>query len=462
MVLTRSRSIKGIGAVAAGEDRKLIEPTEDPEKIGRAKYEAAPRSLHYEFGGPIGALGVTTAVPFFSYWLGNSCTASGCPPMPLDRYFSQGWQAMQTSSYWLGLWDTQAAYVYLGWYAWVVLAWYLLPGKWIDGGALRDGTKLTYKQNAFVTLLASIALWAGAVAVLGADSMLFVYDHWQGLVTASLVMSVAQAFFVHFQSFREDTMCAEGGNTGNALYDWFIGRALNPRIGSFDIKTFNEIRPGLILWLLLDLALAAKQYADIGRVTDSMVLVVLFHAVYVFDALYNEAAILTQMDITTDGFGFMLSVGDLTWVPFTYGLQAKYLAAFPKDLGYLGTAGVLAVNFLGYWIFRDSNGEKNDFRNGKNPKNLTSMKTKRGTALLTSGWWGLCRHPNYLGDLIMAVSWCLPTGFDTPLTYFYPVYFLILLVHRQMRDDHACAKKYGADWDRYVKLVPSRILPGVY
>jgi delta14-sterol reductase len=45
------------------------------------------------------------------------------------------------------------------------------------------------------------------------------------------------------------------------------------------------------------------------------------------------------------------------------------------------------------------------------------------------------------GDLIMAFAWSLPTGFDTPITYFYVVYFAILLVHRQMRDDEQCEKK---------------------
>lgn len=74
------------------------------------------------------------------------------------------------------------------------------------------------------------------------------------------------------------------------------------------------------------------------------------------------------MDITTDGFGFMLSVGDLTWVPFVYSLQARYLAFRPVDLGLLGTASIIAFNMLGYYIFRTANGEKNDFRNGKNPK----------------------------------------------------------------------------------------------
>ena len=38
----------------------------------------------------------------------------------------------------------------------------------------------------------------------------------------------------------------------------------------------------------------------------------------VANALYNEAAVLSVMDITTDGFGYMLSLGDLVWVPFVY------------------------------------------------------------------------------------------------------------------------------------------------
>lgn len=53
----------------------------------------------------------------------------------------------------------------------------------------------------------------------------------------------------------------------------------------------------------------------------SQILVIVFHAIYVLDGLYLEKAILTTMDITTDGFGFMLVFGDLVWVPFTYSLQ---------------------------------------------------------------------------------------------------------------------------------------------
>jgi delta14-sterol reductase len=42
----------------------------------------------------------------------------------------------------------------------------------------------------------------------------------------------------------------------------------------------------------------------------------------------------------------------------------------------------------------------------------------------------------------MALAWSLPTGFDTPITYFYIIYFSVLLAHRQRRDDENCHKKY--------------------
>ena len=36
--------------------------------------------------------------------------------------------------------------------------------------------------------------------------------------------------------------------TGVTHYDFFMGHELNPRIGNFDLKTFFELRPGLIGW----------------------------------------------------------------------------------------------------------------------------------------------------------------------------------------------------------------------
>lgn len=41
---------------------------------------------------------------------------------------------------------------------------------------------------------------------------------------------------------------------------------------------------------------------------------------------------------------------------------------------------------------------------------LKTIHTSTGKNLLVSGWWGFVRHPNYLGDLIMALAWSLPCG----------------------------------------------------
>ncbi|EIN12735.1 ERG4/ERG24 ergosterol biosynthesis protein [Punctularia strigosozonata HHB-11173 SS5] len=426
--------------------------------------ELNPKTRGYEFFGPPGALFVTLSVPLTTYGLYYTCseTSGGCPP-PLSLLPLRFLDAVGDVEFWKSLWDTKAAAIYFGWYAFCVLAWAIIPGDWVEGVTMRNGEKKKYKINAFSTFLFAMGITAGIIWRFGAGSFTFFYERWIGFCTAALLNSAIQAVYVYLASFRSGKLLALGGNTGNVIYDFFIGRELNPSIGSFDIKSFNELRPGLILWVLIDISMACEQAVrNGGRITDSMWLVLLFQIGYVADGLYNEPAIFTTMDITTDGFGFMLSVGDLLWVPFVYSLQARYLAFNPIELGPIWTAAIFFVNALGYYIFRDANGEKNDFRNGRNPKNLKYFTTESGSKLLTSGWWGLSRHPNYFGDLLMALAWSLPTGFNTPITYFYVSYFAVLLMHRQLRDDENCEKKYGKDWHKYKQLVPYRIIPYIY
>lgn len=77
---------------------------------------------------------------------------------------------------------------------------------------------------------------------------------------------------------------------------FFIGRELNPSIGSFDLKSFNELRPGLILWAVIDISMACEQAVRRGgNITDSMALVLLFQILYVADGLYNEVCLPFQL-----------------------------------------------------------------------------------------------------------------------------------------------------------------------
>src|SRR5207247_3541270 len=70
--------------------------------------------------------------------------------------------------------------------------------------------------------------------------------------------------------------------------------------------------------------------------------------------------------------------------------------------------------------------------------------------------------PELPGDLAMALAWCLPTGLEHPLPYFYFAYMIVLLVHRERRDHDVCRAKYGADWDAYCRKVRLRNVAGVY
>ncbi|KAF8752574.1 C-14 sterol reductase [Rhizoctonia solani] len=365
-------------------------------------------------------------------------------------------RAVESIDWWKKLFDKEATIAYAAWYAFTVAAWWLLPGDWVEGTELRTGGRIQYKINAFSTMLLALGLTFGWIINFGPQSFTFIYEHWVGLCTASLLNSFIQATWCYYISTKNEDIrtLALGGNSGNVLYDWFIGRELNPSIGSFDIKSFNELRPGLILWLLCNISSACEQVTRRGTwiPTDSMGLVLLFQGLYVVDALYNEPAIFTTMDITTDGFGFMLAVGDLAWVPFTYSLQARYLAFNHSAIGSSGeqTTKKTTSEMEGTpRVRRDIMWYRTRV---ETLADLSSLQTERGTRLLTSGWWGMCQHPNYLGDWIMSVSYSLPTGFNTPITYFYCIYFLILLLHRQTRDDEACRKKYGKDWATYTNI----------
>jgi len=179
-----------------------------------------------------------------------------------------------------------------------------------------------------------------------------------------------------------------------------------------------------------------------------------------------ERAILSTMDIKHENFGWMLCWGDAAWVPFTYTLQAMYLVGHPFELPIWAVVGIVALNFGGYYVFRSVNLQKDRFRAdpekpiwGAKPQYI---QTRRGTLLLTSGWWGKARHANYMGDLMMALAWCLPCAFGSIFPYFYFIYFTWLLVHREWRDDKMCAAKYGEDWTTYRNQVRWRIVPGIY
>lgn len=443
-----------------------------------------------EFGGPIGTLLTTIALPFLVMLLIHWAKVgyldlNGPLEHPVDIFCpSCQQQSDSVGTFLLYLYCTIGL---LGWFGFLVVLWIILPGPWVEGCPIKDNInsnndtssskqqrRLSYKINGHATFWVVVAIVIGLQLPLNE----YLYRYYEPLALCDIVLSILLATYVYVGSYWKDEMTggnrvlSHTGNSGHPSYDFFMGRELNPRntvnlFGkrlSFDWKEFCELRPGLIGWMLLNYACLQEQYYRTGSVSGSMVLLNIFHAIYVWDALYQERAILSTMDITTDGFGFMLVFGDLTWVPFTYNLPARYLVHHDPHLSIPVLLIIMTIYGLGYFIFRSSNLQKDIFRNDPTDvrvSHLTYLPTKRGTRLLTSGWWGMARKINYTGDYLMGLTYSLLCGVQSIVPYYYAIYFAILLIHRSIRDDVLCQEKYGDDWQEYKRLVPYRFIPGV-
>jgi delta14-sterol reductase len=123
--------------------------TYDASASKGAREQLNPRSKHYEFGGPAGTAFVTLTVPLTAYSLYFACSeqSGGCPP-GLRSLFVRALDAAVDPVWWASLWDTQAALLYVGWYAFCIAAWAIIPGEWVTGTPLRgDRGVQRYKIN---------------------------------------------------------------------------------------------------------------------------------------------------------------------------------------------------------------------------------------------------------------------------------------------------------------------------
>ncbi len=356
----------------------------------------------------------------------------------------------------------RAASILVGWLVLHVVLQLVCPGKVVTGAVLPNGERLPYKLNGLSSFVVSMALLVGLLST-GTIRATTVLAELGPLLTVSTLAAVALAVWFYLWGRRRGAL---ERSSGNPTYDFYMGTVLNPRFGLFDLKFFFESHIGMGTWGALALLLPVAEFERTGALSTAMLVVSLCQLLYIVDFFIFESNLLSMLDIIYENYGFMLTHAFLVWMPFNFTLQQQYLLASPHELPTWAAALLFALNLAGYIIFRDANLQKQRFRRdptqpvwGRPPKVL---HTQRGTALLTSGWWGLARHTNYLGDLMMALTWCLACGFSSVVPYFYFIYFAPLLINRERRDHALCKEKYGADWDEYCRRVSYRIIPFVY
>ncbi len=197
-----------------------------------------------------------------------------------------------------------------------------------------------------------------------------------------------------------------------------------------------------------------------------MLYVVLF-TWFVCDYLVFERVHLYTYDFVAERVGFKLVWGCLCWYPFFYavGLWSVANRPNPHMPAWLLVPST-AVFFAGWTLARGANMQKFSFKQdpecaflGMIPKVLSDGERR----VLCSGFWGMSRHVNYLGEIGMATGLALALGWPlAPGPWLYPLYYVALLVPRERADDRRCAQKYGRLWEQYRNEVPWRIVPRIY
>jgi hypothetical protein len=220
MVQTRSSTPK------KGGTKRFEELPADGKPKRSSKAVAAPSSssastsseVDYEFGGPMGGLGIMVGLPTVMYFLLFSCGsleqggASYCVagPMALPELTDLPLPPLHE---W---WSFEATAVFLGWFAFQVALERLLPGEVAEGAKLKTGERLKYRLNGHLSFWISFVVLGFGMPTLTSDGgvtmgmfpLSWLYDNYLQLLTASVTFSFTLSTYLYATSFGAGKLLA--------------------------------------------------------------------------------------------------------------------------------------------------------------------------------------------------------------------------------------------------------------
>lgn len=286
-------------------------------------------------------------------------------------------------------------------------------------------------------------------------SLLFIIENFVSFFIVINLFAITFSFYLFIR--------ASSYGSGNPLLEYWNGREKDPMLFGVDLKVFFY-QPSLIGLALVNVSLAEAQIQVYGALTPGMICYQVFWYLYLLTHYIREDFMLWTFDIIEDHFGFMLVWGDLIYVPFLYSIAGWFVADNVKQpLTFVWVAGTLVMHFVGHYVFRESNWQKFDVRKyGSQVKIWGKPAQLLDGRLLISGFWGIGRHLNYTGEILVYTSIALCSGTNSFIPYILPLSLFILLSQRAYRDDQRCRKKYGATWTRYCQIAKFRMIPIIY
>ena len=345
-------------------------------------------------------------------------------------------------------------------YTMITLLHLILPGKWMDGYVKSDktGDVLRYRLNGIGVLIISIILWflSGYFGLVPYDWLYTV--RWYGLVGAA-VLGFGFSFIIVLTQ----------ASTGKSLFaDLFLGRSKNPQTKNarLDVKMWLYL-VGAVMLQLNVLSFTAHHYLSAETLNPGVFLCAGLLTWFVWDYLTFEKVHLYTYDFIAERVGLKLGFGCLTFYPYFYAVALWATVDLPNP-GLPAWSYVIfgVVFFSGWMLARGANMQKYTFKTRPDKKFLwiePGTMSDGEKTILVNGWWGLSRHINYLGEVLMGVGIALAAGHPGVWwVWLYPLYYVALLFPRQHDDDKICHAKYGSLWEDYMKKVKFRIIPFIY
>jgi len=337
----------------------------------------------------------------------------------------------------------------------------LLPGRWVTGYITRPGTtqKMRYHLNGTFVFILLLFTWfiLGYFRVLPFD-WLYTY-RWYGLAGACVLgLIFSLGVVLPYPPVRRSFFA-----------DLYLGRIGNIQLwnGRVDAKMWLYLYGATFLALNVMSFMAHHQIQYGKAASPGIFLSAILMMYFLIDYLTFEEVHLYTYDLFAENVGFKLGWGCILFYPYFYAIFLWSTVHLPDPGTPFWQLILYVLIFFSGWVLsRGANLQKYFFKKdpgriflGITPETITDGKY----TLLVNGFWGISRHVNYLGEILMATGIILCTGYPELIwPWLYPLYYAALLFTRQMDDNRRCARKYGALWDSYVKMVPYRIIPFIY
>ncbi|XP_058802139.1 delta(14)-sterol reductase TM7SF2-like isoform X2 [Phymastichus coffea] len=365
--------------------------------------------------------------------------------------------------------DRDAFLFYAGYLCCLTIVSVLPIGKVV---AVKRTTNSTHRRiNGLWTLILAVSIFAGLVYQ-GYSVEEFLIKNSLKLTITGLVYALVLSLVLYIKAnWASASNINPYRSTNSIICNFWQGREINPRIGPVDVKQVL-FKSTAITTNLINLAVAVTilkevdslQWDNLNNLNITALTVISLQTIFFADKLIFEERFLSSFEMSVEGLGYMLTTAYLIY-PYVSTLSTRYLLIHKVQLPLYLIVVWTIVFFVGYWIYRGSNNQKDEFR--KNPlspalSHLETIPTPAGKRLLASGFWGYVRRPNYLGNILMHLAWAF-LGFTLDIIpYVFAISTIVILIHRAVKDEARCEKRYRFAWKQYCQRVKYIILRPVF